>query len=365
MTKDNDEKQDITLSSTTDSEEQMRHALGFEEPVKEESEEKNEEESSDEQDSEKSDENEEQEEKDDVEEKEEETSEESDDEESEDDETTDESDTSEDEGSEDSKEKEEKSKPEGKGRAKMVKRINKLTARNHQLQKENEDLRKGKKSDDDDDEKTDAKKDAKVESATDKPKPKKADYKTDEEYLDALTDWKTDLKFAEKERQNAAAAEEKARKQELDGYYAALDTFKATTTDFDEVLEELEEADVSIPQAIQVVLVQEQRPELTYHLAKNLDLCKKLVELNKTSPAKAVLEFGRFVAKLDAESSESKGAEKKKDKSAPASKKPKAAPSTKVPIKPVKEGAAKATVTPLDETDFQEFKRRRAAGEKR
>lgn len=175
-------------------------------------------------------------------------------------------------------------------------------------------------------------------------KPSIDQYETYDQYVEALADWKFE------QREKARQAEETKRKAE-DEQKARTATwqdrvaeFTKQHDDFDEVLESIK---VPItPAVLQTVMDSENGPALAYWLAQHVDDLKRISGLNELAAA-------REIGKIEASLTQPKPA-------TPAKQKVSAAP---VPIKPVG-GTAAAHKKPLTEVSFEEYKKRRQAGER-
>jgi hypothetical protein len=329
-------KDEVVVSSTTDSDEEVNRVAGNEE---------------EEEDQEESKESKEEGEKEEKEESEESKEESKDDEE-------------EKKGSAEKEESEEEEADWSKARKKMKRRIDKLTARLKELEdKEPED-----------EEEDSEEEEPEVVIAEDRPRRK--DFKTTEEYEDAITDWRIDQREAKKAI-DAAAAD---RDRELRVYNSHLSAFEDTVDDLDEVRSKVKTANIEIPEGVQVAIIQMDRPDIAYELAKNnLDLVKDMVEVNKKSPTMAVAMLGRFIAKFDGQKEEKKPAKKAEKTAVKAKtesdivkeveaevKKTVKPPGAKVPLTVVKGGSGTKTQTKRlddEEVDYREYRRRREAGE--
>lgn len=136
-----------------------------------------------------------------------------------------------------------------------------------------------------------------------KPIPEKFD--THAEYVEALTDWKTEQKL--KEREEKASREKVISEQQkvAQTYQEKLAAFKEKTPDFLDVEADLDEALAEArvaPTAAmsQAFLTAENGPQLAYELAKNP---KEFVRICKLDPFTAAVEIGKFAAKLEAKTS--------------------------------------------------------------
>ena len=125
-------------------------------------------------------------------------------------------------------------------------------------------------------------------------KPDKDDFKTHEDYLEALTDWKADQKIDkkladrdQKQKQDTLRAEmERSKKAHLD----RVDAFKKTHEDFNDVLQDI--ADFRLSSSLERALLESDNgPELMYEFAKNP---AELERINALEPAAQARALGRF-----------------------------------------------------------------------
>jgi hypothetical protein len=218
--------------------------------------------------------------------------------------------------------------------------------------------------------KTDAKADAKADGLRSEPKLDAVDkdgnaiYPTYEDFLSDHSKW-TDERAAltakqviEQERKTDRARIEResvdrAVHERLALYHHNLEEFKKTHADFDAVFAEtkadLQDALVAVgPDALKVVdgytiFDAENAPALTYYLLKHPEELKAIVV---KPPQQQLIHLVRVEERLRAEGAP------------PPARPPVAPPETKAPtpIKPVGSGPT-ATTVPLDEAEFQDFKR--------
>ena len=154
-------------------------------------------------------------------------------------------------------------------------------------------------------------------------KPTLDQFESYDDFTEALTDWKIEQRETVREQK---AKEESASKQRNDiqkSYAEKSDKFRAETPDYDDVIAEI--ADVELTEATAVsVLESDLAAQLTYYFGQNP---QELDRINSLSPFATAREIGKLEAKL---SSTPKTVPKQS--TAPA------------PITPL--GASKATVTP-------------------
>ena len=119
-------------------------------------------------------------------------------------------------------------------------------------------------------------------------KPKSDDYDSNDEYLEALADWKLEQRLAEKEKKQS---EETRKAQEADKMAAGRkaweskeELFAASNPDYDDVVTEFSEIIMRNPTQntaaiTREILQHENGPEIIYKLAKDLDLAAQLYSL--------------------------------------------------------------------------------------
>lgn len=178
-------------------------------------------------------------------------------------------------------------------------------------------------------------------------RPVRDKFATQEEFDDAMIDWRADQRIAERERKAIEARQQTVQSQIVQNWQARQEEFRKTTEDYDEVLGG---ADMQFPQFMLDALI-ECDPGVAYHLAKNPDVGERLLKL---TPTAALRELGKLEDKLAA------GA------SAPA---PAPAPAAAVrvetskappPIETLKGGSSVVQKDPKDMT-YQEFRKWREA----
>lgn len=189
-------------------------------------------------------------------------------------------------------------------------------------------------------EKTDTAKPADTEG-----RPKADDFETHEAFVEALTDWKVDQ--AEKkraERETKSRAETEA--QRIDREHATrVQSFREKHDDFDEVLQE-GLSDLSPSPALEhVIKSSDHGPELLYALAKDP---KEAARIARLVPMALAKEIGKLEARIATEASAAKTQSPNKITNAPK------------PLSPVTARGGKTEKSP-DEMSYQEFKKWREA----
>jgi len=121
--------------------------------------------------------------------------------------------------------------------------------------------------------------------------PKRADYASDEEWLDARVDWRAeqrDKRNAEQERQQ--------RDQSVHAtYMERADHFTAEHPDFNEVVNGIRMAPDVAPGVQAAIMGRPNGAEVAYYLGQNPDVCEELSQMN---PADAVAEIGAISYEL-------------------------------------------------------------------
>lgn len=188
-------------------------------------------------------------------------------------------------------------------------------------------------------------------------KPSKADFKTDDEYIEAVADYRAELKI--KEREDAAHARAVAEYQREIKVKAEERVSKAReiVSDYEDVVGS---SDTPVPPDIAGYMQEsEMFAELGYHFAKNPEVLENLAKL---SPAKQLVAIGKIESTLKPFSEKS---EEVKTAKAESNGKQETAPSTngkspskarQEPIKPLETGSSSQVTKPASEMSWDEFK---------
>jgi hypothetical protein len=123
--------------------------------------------------------------------------------------------------------------------------------------------------------------------------PKPEDFKTTEEYNDALIDYKVDLKIQQKEQKRSEAVQQetqqKAAKAASDNWTSKVDQARAQIQDYDSVMDK---AELPVaPHVAQILFDHDIGPVLAHHFALNPDVLEKL---NGMTLGKAAVEIVRI-----------------------------------------------------------------------
>lgn len=170
-------------------------------------------------------------------------------------------------------------------------------------------------------------------------RPERAKFASQEEYEDALTDWKADQRIAKREREQAEAQAKAEFEAVTKAWEARCTTAKAEIEDFAEVIEASE---VQVSDVVgQALMRSKNGPHMAYFFAKHPEEAKKV---NRMHPIDAV----RHLDALERDLMEDAKAE---PKPVQRSKAPE-------PVKPVKNSPAPAQAPA---TSFEEHRARRLA----
>jgi hypothetical protein len=157
-------------------------------------------------------------------------------------------------------------------------------------------------------------------------KPNPDNFETHAEYVEALTDWKTDQKFKARDDEAMKAKAATDHEQLIKAHRDRVDAFKGKTPDYEETIEAVGDMPMSL--TLQEILVtSENGPELIYELAKDP---KEFERVARLGPVAVAIEIGKLLGKVTAAASPEKKPEPKKLTNAPK------------PIEPV--GGSKAKV---------------------
>lgn len=199
-----------------------------------------------------------------------------------------------------------------------------------------------------------------TEEAAPEPKgrPQKADFAgRDDEYIEALVDWKAEQKIVQAEEAKARAAYEAEQQEVVDTYNRKIAEAKSMHEDFVEVVGQ----NITIPKGVERAIIEEMPngPEVAYFLGSNPELCD---ELMKMKPFKAIAEAWKISEKLGESESEEKEEETEEKPAVKAKVEEKPARRAPEPIKPVGSSRSRGTVPLHQMNDMKEFKKARAAG---
>lgn len=177
-------------------------------------------------------------------------------------------------------------------------------------------------------------------------KPVAGDFQTYEEYTEALTLWTIDQRETKRAADQSRKQLEAAQNEAAALWDKRLDAARKQFEDFDELV--LENDQVNISDAMkQAIFEAERGPEVAYFLATNPAEADRIAKLSPTAAIRAIGKIEDGLTPTKAPST------KPKVSSAPA------------PITPSSRPAANSAKKPLGEvSDFAEYERRRAAGER-
>ena len=180
----------------------------------------------------------------------------------------------------------------------------------------------------------------KAEKQGDDSRPDPNDFDTQIDYIEALTDWKLDQKEKIKSQKEVEKQKQTEAQKKADSFQKSITEFKKIQTDFDEVLAEASDLEVS-PIVQDLIIESEHSARLVYELAKNQELA---IKLNSLNPIQIAKELGKIEAKFSDSSNEIK--QIKVSKAPP-------------PLSPVSPKTSKVNKSP-EEMDYQEYKLWRA-----
>jgi hypothetical protein len=189
---------------------------------------------------------------------------------------------------------------------------------------------------------------ARAEPVKEEPRPTRDKYASDDEYTDALGDWKANQAIAKREREHAEAQEKAAQAQLSKQWQAAQARAKAEIDDYEEVIKA---SDVQLPGHLhQAILESEVGPHMAYFFAKHPDEAKRFASM---TPTTALRQLGKLEDRLLADDEP-----QPEKKTSPAVETSKAPP----PIVPPKDGRA---IDPGPAKSFEDYRARRLAEKKR
>lgn len=183
------------------------------------------------------------------------------------------------------------------------------------------------------------------------PRPQRAQFASDEQYTDALTDWKVDERLALKAREEAEARHAAAQAQVSQNWKARVEAEAEEMPDFEAVVGA---AETVFPQVVLDTIV-DAGPRVAYHLAKNPVEARRIAGLPQARGVREILKLEQQLAS----GGESASVPAPAPKPVPGAGREKSkAPE---PIEPIK-GAASVVGKDESEMSFEEWKAARKAG---
>lgn len=126
-------------------------------------------------------------------------------------------------------------------------------------------------------------------------KPDPDDYESQDEYLDALTDWKIDVREAKKQFEADQNKAKTAAQKQAETFQNRVQEYAETVEDWDETLESVSDIQMN-PGLMQAIMTSEFAPHLMYELSKNRS---ELERINKMDPASTLRAIGRLESKFE------------------------------------------------------------------
>lgn len=129
-------------------------------------------------------------------------------------------------------------------------------------------------------------------------RPKADDFKTADEYTEALTDWKVDQKLKSEKQKIQQDVIKTEFQSKITKHQERVDKFKDSHDDFDDMIESV--SNINLPMAVQESIIDsESGPELMYELARDPKELKRICSL---SPLAAAREMGKLEVQLKKDS---------------------------------------------------------------
>jgi hypothetical protein len=176
-------------------------------------------------------------------------------------------------------------------------------------------------------------------------RPSQDDFESYEAFAEALVDWKLNERFTQVEaRQRDGIARDRAQRAQEEvvaAHTARIDSFRGEHADFDAVITKGKDLPLSRPMQ-DAVVNSESGPALMYYLCQNPEECDRIAGMH---PVMALKEMGKLEARVETASTGPVSSADSITKAPP-------------PIKPVGGGATASTI-PLDQMDYQTYKRTR------
>lgn len=181
-------------------------------------------------------------------------------------------------------------------------------------------------------------------------RPVRSAFANDDDYTDAVAEWKARRVLAQREQEQAQARAEAEQAEIAQAWSKRQDRVMKDIPDYADVLGKSE---VAIPAHIhQVLLESDQGPQIAYYLALHPEEAKRIAQMKPLAAVKRIASLERDLSDIEAEEEQPV----KKDKEEPAKPQKSKAPP---PIDAVKSVPASGS-SPMN--SYEEYKRRRLAG---
>ena len=187
-------------------------------------------------------------------------------------------------------------------------------------------------------------------------KPMRAQYASDDEYIEALSDWKAREAIAKREQEQAQARIEAEQAEIAERWTRRQDKVAKAIPDYEEVVRS---SNVNFPDYVfEDLMESDYGPQIVYFLALNPDEAKSLAQMKRSAATRRIAALERDMADIE------------KDDGKPAKEAPKKAEETPKPqrskapepIEPVK---SVPSSTGTSSSNFEEYRRRRLAEKRR
>lgn len=170
-------------------------------------------------------------------------------------------------------------------------------------------------------------------------KPNPDDFQTVGDYYEAVAEWKFEQKEKAKEQASLVARAKTEQEKTVTTFQSKVKEFQKTATDLHEVLENVDHI-VLGPALQDIFLTSDNGPELMYDLAKDP---AEYERINKMSPLAAAREMGKREAKMSSAVSSQEVTETKTTKAPP-------------PVKPITGKSASVSTKDPGDMTYQEYK---------
>jgi len=200
-------------------------------------------------------------------------------------------------------------------------------------------------------------------------KPNQDDFKTLEEYFEALTDWKVDQKLRAQAEQAEAEAEKETVEQIVESYKERVNAARANHEDYDDVVDNaktpwternLTKMEVAAADAFRTAVYEDENSgEILYYYASHPE---ELMALGELTPAGVVKAIARVSDKIVVPEKKEDEDEEETEEEIEVEEKPaKIVSKSAPPIRPINTGSTKSTV-PLDKMSPRDYEKARDAG---
>lgn len=190
-------------------------------------------------------------------------------------------------------------------------------------------------------------------------KPVRTQFQSEDEYFEAVADWKFDQKLKAKEEADRKTEIEAINKEKSDKFRSRMAELRSENENFKEIWEQAN--NITVPAFLNDVIVFDlpNGMDVAWYLANNPEECERLSKASSESECKAMA--WKISEKLTESAKGAENTSEDEGEEEAVTEQPKPEKKTAPPIRPVTGGTTRSSVA-LDKMSLKDYKKARAAG---